>query len=200
MLSFIQFLSEATKKLSPKRALSDFERLRPHISLEVSKRGKPSDQMMSLVPQASFRPFRDHKGNHMDYEDSWDAIENHGKVRNVPIKSIVSRQSTVSGHVVSKKITNEWPDHKQNPPMPYFIHSNGVHMQVDGNHRTNASIMRDAETMRGKVFDLDTQEIPEHLQSNRPERIKKRRGYSRLRNDGYKREFLAKPKVKTRVW
>jgi DNA-binding CsgD family transcriptional regulator len=81
-------------------------------------------------------------------------------ITRIPIDSIVSGQSVVFSHILKAKIARAWKEHK--PRFPIFIRlASGKHVQVEGNHRTQARAWRNMTHVRGHVIDYD--EVKEEL-------------------------------------
>ena len=76
------------------------------------------------------------------------------KVANIPLDSVITRQSTVNAQVLKWKTKGTWGKHQ--PRLPMFLKlKTGQHMVLDGNHRTIMRKARNFTHIRGHVIDPD---------------------------------------------
>lgn len=134
MLSFTQFLKEMAAR-SPERA----DKLLKYVHHRYL--GVDGEQMRNPIPRAARRP----AVPMVDFDYG------QGQLRDVPVHSIVSGQSHVSSEVVSKKIRGQWKQHE--PEIPWFVHHEGTHYLIDGNHRAVEAKFKGMSHIKGLVID-----------------------------------------------
>lgn len=156
MKTFKQYLMEMALR-NPERAGLLFSRLRgvgldqdtdvdPIIPKKRVGSGKIFKTEHGLVGPSWKR-----KSHNLTHYDEWTYLEKHGKTKNVPIKSIVTRQDHINPVSLKKKLTGK--DEHNDPEIPYAYHHDGTHYLIDGNHRVNAARLKGETHIKIRVAD-----------------------------------------------
>jgi hypothetical protein len=129
VLSFKAFLVEA-KRTRP-QAQKILNRITPSLG-----RGYNNGDISTIIPHEYYPAFRTPDGRAIgnNYDNQHTYAETKGRLKKVPVKSIVTDQSTINSGVLKKKIQGKWPE-PHYPDIPTALHHNGVHYLLDGNHR-----------------------------------------------------------------
>jgi hypothetical protein len=148
MLTFKQFLLE-NRPRTRARAVAVLNRLTKFKGFKPTSYG----DIPNLLPMSNVDTlyYKDKKGKSIS--DLYGHIRRTGKVKYVPIDSVVTNQPTVNKDVLIRKIRKRWKKH--DPKIPFMIHHNGVNIAFDGNHRGSEKKLLGQKRMKALVADAE---------------------------------------------
>lgn len=137
MKTFKQFLIEVER--SAERALKLVDRLQKHSKFNAGTLGKyyinPKEEHPQIKTLVKPLTSSERAGSHST------------TIEDVPIKDIYTTQSTISSHVLKKKINNISNQH-----LPSLYYINGRYKVDDGNHTISAHRALGKLTVKAKVM------------------------------------------------
>ena len=126
-------------------------------AIKVLNRIIPKHWKGESVPNlVKWHPHDIHKDFHHDgkpIKDPWKHVREHGSIREVDLKTVVSAQDTISHKVLRRKVQGQWKEHQ--PETPYMYHHEGTHYMVDGNTRGSEKKLKGHRTIMARVADVD---------------------------------------------